>query len=68
MSWLSLNVPCFLHLWLLVQIFFSPGIATLSLEIPVSYATSPLGVSCGLVGARVRSDTSAAMAQNLGHL
>lgn len=36
MSWLSLNVPCFLHLWLLVQIFYSTRIATYGLETPVS--------------------------------
>lgn len=56
-SWLSLNDPCFLHLWLLVQIFYATRIATHGLETPVSQVTSLLGVSAGVDGARVCSDT-----------
>lgn len=67
MSWSSLSVPCFFRLWLLVQIFFSARIVTLSLDLPVSYATSLLVGSWGVAGARARSNTLAAMVQNLGH-
>ena len=64
MSWSSLSVPCFLHLRLLVPIFFLTRIGTHNLKIPVSYVTSLVGVSSGLVG--VCSDTWAAMVQTVG--